>query len=516
MMLIWPGVRSSGRIAGLAGLACVVAILGCATRVDPVSRGDENQRTEAQSGQGICAQQGWYGDGHCDRFCLAPDVDCGDVSQRPAQVVAEIEAFNASLSADARHSKYCKMASSPFVFYRGVNHLYWKDLASDRRLGLFGGDRTKIWLQGDLHAYNYGSFDNDKGKVVYDLNDFDEVIIADYQMDVWRMAVSLVLIAEQNGGFPTSSLAEILDSLSESYLDTTASYRGNDDERDASFTAANTYGPLDNFLRDIEDSESRRDMLDKWTNAGTGGRIFDRSLAKLTAADPAVEAEIRAAMPRYQTTVARRLQNDPDYFAVKDVARRLAAGTGSLGVPRYYVLIDGQTDGQDDDRILDVKKQGLPSAYPYLTASEHSQIDRAATAQARRTIAGYRALASDADDHLGWMRLSDGDYSARERSPYTEAFPTETLTSKSQFIDMAEQWGMILASAHARSDKDHDASIIDYSFDKQVDILTDGHHGAFRALLREVASVYAAQVNEDYRSFTAHLADSCNRAAPEK
>ena len=45
------------------------------------------------------------------------------------------------------------------------------------------------------------------------------------------------------------------------------------------------------------------------------------------------------------------------------MAERLHAGVGSLGVKRYYVLIEGPSTGQSDDRILDVKAQGAPSAW---------------------------------------------------------------------------------------------------------------------------------------------------------
>ena len=474
---------------------------------DALRSNTDQQQADELFSDDSCSDLGWYGDGTCDRFCRAPDPDCGDPSLRPAEVITEIEDFNASIP--TRQDKYCKMATSAFVFYRGTDHLYWKDLATDRRLGLFGGERTKIWLQGDLHAYNFGSFDNDDDIVVYDLNDFDEVVIADYQMDLWRMATSLVLIARDNGELSSSDVADILDAFSESYLDTVASYRGNNDERGMYYDAQATYGRLDNFLEDVESTESRREMLDKWTIDVGSTRDFNLTLEKLAAVDPAVDAEIRAAMDSYRATVANSLQDDASYFEVKDIALRLGAGTGSLGVPRYYVLIEGKTSGDNDDRILDVKQQGLPSAYPYLSASERSMLDQFDGNQAQRTIVGYRALAVGADDHLGWMSLSDGVYSVRERSPYKEAFPTETLDTNSRFLDMAEQWGAILATAHARSDKDYDSSYISYSFDKQVDLLTDHRHSEFRSLVREVAEVYADQVADDYLAFTDHIAGLC-------
>lgn len=50
--------------------------------------------------------------------------------------------------------------------------------------------------------------------------------------------------------------------------------------------------------------------------------------------------------------------------------------------------------------MLDVKRQGAPAGAPYLAAAEQDLLDAAVANQAERTIAGYRALSSDADDHL--------------------------------------------------------------------------------------------------------------------
>ena len=71
------------------------------------------------------------------------------------------------------------MAESAFTFLRGTAHLFWSDPGADERLSDFGDPRVRGWVQGDLHTDNFGAFDNDRGTVVYDLNDFDEAVLAD-------------------------------------------------------------------------------------------------------------------------------------------------------------------------------------------------------------------------------------------------------------------------------------------------------------------------------------------------
>ena len=440
---------------------------------------------------------------------LAPGAARFDSTvDRASWVVDEIEAFNAGLSAADREAKFCKMVATAFSFYRGTNHLFWHDHAGDARFGDFGGSGTQIWLQGDLHAQNYGAYDNDEGTVVYDLNDFDESVIADYQWDVWRMAVSLALVADENAVFSSSDVDSFLDSFSETYLDTVAAYRGNHDEVGAMFTKSNTYGLLDELLTDVENENSRAEMLGDWTVLAGGVRVFDLTNPDLAAAAPAVETAIAAAMPDYIATTGGDLKGISGYFAIKDMAARLNAGTGSLGTPRYYVLVEGASGSQDDDRILDIKRQGEPSAWPYLSDAERTRTAAAAGNHAERTVVSYRGLVAKADDHLGWMTLSDGAYSVRERSPFKKSFPTEDLTTETRFTKLAEQWGAILATDHARADKDYRADIIDHSFDKEVDLLTDGSHSLFRALVREVVQGYAPQVQDDYAAFAAHVAGS--------
>lgn len=432
----------------------------------------------------------------------------GAPARRSPRVIAEIEAANAGLSARDRASKYCKMAAGPLPFYRGTNHLFWSALAGDARLDVFGGPRTRIWVQGDLHTQNYGAFQDDDGTVIYDLDDFDEAVIANYQWDVWRMAVSVALAAGGDG------IDALVDAFSESYLDTLADYAGNNDERSTSFTRRNTDGPLRDFLAQVERAGSRAQLLDAWTRQEGGARVFDLALDDLEPVAPAIAAAVSAAMPAYIATTGGKLRTIPGYFTIKGIARRLDAGLGSLGVPRYYVLIEGESADVDDDRILDLKRQGTPAAHPYIDSAERALTDAAAATPAERTITAFRALSRDADDHLGWLALADGTYSARERSPHKKTFPTGSLNRGKRFRRMAEQWGAVLATAHARADEDYRGGIIDYSFDDDVHARTDGRHEDFRALVRDVVRWYLPRVHADYRDFADHV--SANGLCPRR
>jgi uncharacterized protein (DUF2252 family) len=426
-----------------------------------------------------------------------------------SDAVSEIQSWNANLSSSDKNAKYCKMQSSEFVFYRGTNHLYWQDFANDSRLSTFGNSHTKTWLQGDLHAYNFGAFDNDDKTIVYGLNDFDETIIADYQYDVWRMAISIVLIMRENNkngvvSLSTSEQKDVIDEFSETYLDAMRDYRGNSDEVSQIFTKHNTYGRLDNFLDDVESNNSRLEMLDDWSKLVNNRRQFNLDSEDLQSVSSSTKSALSVGLANYGSTLSGGLNYESHYFEIKDVAKRLNAGTGSLGTQRYYILIESETTSNSDDRILDIKLQGKPTPYYYISDTLGFAND------AERHAIGYKALSNNTDDHLGWLTFDNKNYSVRERSPFKKSFKTDVeLSSETRFVKLAQQWGNILASSHARADKDYNSSYVADSLDKEIDNKTDGKHSAFRALVRDIAFSYANQVESDYQSFKDEVNPSC-------
>ena len=426
---------------------------------------------------------------------------------RTELVVREVSSANTALSSSSRTEKYSKMKESPFAFFRGSNPLYWKDFGAAVLTPYGGASTTRTWLSADAHVQNTGAFDDDQGDIVFGLNDFDESVIGDYQLDVWRMAVSLLLVARENG-FGSADQEVLVDAFSEAYLNALADYAGNDGETTRKFRAGNTYGLLNDFLEDVGDGQSRAKLLSKWTVKSGGVRRLDTANnADLAAVTAAVDSDVRSRMNDYRATLSGGSTWPSGYFTVKSVARRLHAGIGSVGIPRYYVLIEGATTAQDDDRLLEVKAQGTPSAWAYLGATGVSQTSAACgDNMALRGVTAAKALGYRVDDHLGWMMLADGaPYSVREVSPWKASFDTTRLTTLTRFVNLAEQWGQVLATHHARADKDWDASVLPHSLDGEVTSRTRGDHAGFRARVRGLATDYANQVKYDFDSFRANF-----------
>lgn len=48
-----------------------------------------------------------------------------------------------------------------------------------------------------MHMDNFGAFQNEKGEIVYDVNDFDEGYVGSYLYDLIRMSVSIGLYMDE-------------------------------------------------------------------------------------------------------------------------------------------------------------------------------------------------------------------------------------------------------------------------------------------------------------------------------
>lgn len=162
-----------------------------------------------------------------------------------------------------------------------------------------------------------------------------------------------------------------------------------------------------------------------------------------------------------------------------DIARRLLAGTGSLGTNRY--IAGGKGGKLNQNHILDIKRQSKPTAYTYLGEQAQREFEERFKNDAQRYTKGYKALTRRTDKHLGWMHLDSGD-------------PDFPAGYYSVFSEMAEQWAEILAADHTRANKNLPKFVHQFQ-------LTNNQDEAFRNLAREITFSYTAQVMVDWQFF---------------
>jgi len=439
---------------------------------------------------------------------LSPGLFAYDVhlaAPRDIEVMARLNQFNQTLDPAIKALKYCKMQSSPYLFYRGSNHLYWQDWYQQPILKRFANDKTQIWLQADLHADNFGAYADAQGHIIYDLNDFDESFIADYQYDLLRMATSLYLIAAQQ---QLDKADKAVNEFAQYYLEQLQALNNHDKSQQLIFTVDNSQKILRKFLKKVKKKKSQAKMLAAWTQIHAGKRLFKPDHPDLAPVDTDLYAQLVQAMQHYPSHTV--LSDSNAWFQIKDIAKRLHAGTGSLGTARYYVLIEGSSPDNADDQILDIKQQNKVAAWAFLNPTEQQSYTQRYPNDAKRHAQAYRALTLHTDVYLGWFHWQNVDYSVRVRSAYKKTFAIEQLNSNKALKKMAQQWGTILATAHARADQDE---LIPYSFKQQVSQQVSNHK-AFSKQLQTLAQVYAQQVQWDYQALKQNYQADCDSLFP--
>jgi uncharacterized protein (DUF2252 family) len=244
--------------------------------------------------------------------------------------------------------KYRAMRASTSAFLRGTCGLFYARLP---RGGVFKS-APPVWVCGDLHLENFGSYQGDRRLVHFDINDFDEAALAPASWDLVRLLTSL-RVAAGDLGLGEAQAQALCHRYLAAYAEALAQGKAYWVDRDIA----------QGLVRELLDglrSRSRPQFLDARTVLMRGRRRLRVDGPK---ALPATAAQ-RAAVKTFMQDFARQ-QPDPAFFRVLDVARRVA-GNGSLGLDRYVILVQGK-GSPDGNHLLDLKPARASSLLPRLS-----------------------------------------------------------------------------------------------------------------------------------------------------
>ena len=408
---------------------------------------------------------------------------------RPDWVREQVRHRDRKLEPRFRKVKWGLMAQSPFQFFRGSDHLFWADFAQSGLLEDFGGGKgTRLWLFADAHCDNFGSFTDPTGRLVYDLNDFDEAVIADYQMDLWRLCVSLVLLGREMKQGPKTQHRMAYEAA-RGYWRELKSCRWYENVRHSPWDEEQASGSLRHYLSHVRKHEGYVSMLERWTKADRKGLCFRVPGHKdLEAVPKAAGKKLEKALRHFAQDLKPWPADKPRLFEMQDLARRLNAGIGSEGLPRYYALVRVSEDGAKPYRILEIKEQVKPCPWDHLPKkARRKTLDLSGEDQALRVVLATGALARHPDPWLGMVHFQGADFSIRELSPYKGVMPPEMVDDTA-----AHQLGGILARAHCRASD---------SFAQKAFDLIRKDKKAFRKQCAQIALAYADQVEADHKAF---------------
>lgn len=263
-------------------------------------------------------------------------------------VVEEILRFNRGRDPRRLALKYKAMRKNAFAFLRGTCHLFYADLPQDAVLS----KAPITWICGDLHLENFGSYKGDNRLTYFDLNDFDEACLAPCTWELLRLLSSVLVGASTLNVNEPEALA-----LCRCFLD---AYRLNLIDGKPRWIER----PLaDGLVKDLLNELRGRDrgwFLDKRTKLKGGRRelrVDDKS-KKAVETPPEERKKVIAFLKDFANE-----QKHARFYKVLAVADRIA-GTGSLGVKRYVVLVKGR-GSPNGNFLLDIKeaRPAAPCAY---------------------------------------------------------------------------------------------------------------------------------------------------------
>jgi len=110
---------------------------------------------------------------------------CYNCTYRCQNVLESLKFHALNINNRVRALKFRSLAASLPKFFRGTDHLYLEDVFNipySSKYFNFNTLKTRTIVNADLHTYNFGAFDNSRMQIIYDQNDFDQVMIGDYQV----------------------------------------------------------------------------------------------------------------------------------------------------------------------------------------------------------------------------------------------------------------------------------------------------------------------------------------------
>ena len=438
-----------------------------------------------------------------------------DPEQRREHLVAVLlDAFAPLIEADpaAFRKRFRKMAASPWTFYRGSACLFYADVAAEEVAGTdrWADERTsRVWIQGDLHAENYGTYMNDQGQLVFDVNDFDEAYLAPFTWDVWRMAASLALLGVAKA-FADADIERMVTAYCRAYTEQVRAFATKDDDSAFALRLDNTDGPVHDALERAR-AARRIDLLDAETVISDGpGSTTDRRFRESPhhrRLDDAERAAVQDAFDRYLETIPDAKRGERIEYVVKDVVGRSGIGIGSAGLRTYSLLLEGRTQAMENDVVLSMK-QGVVAA-PSRVVGRPVGRDGSTelfTDHGHRTAVSQRALQAHADPWLGHTSIDGVGYVVSEVSPYTADLEWDDVDEPDQAVALLRDLGRATAKVHCVADAASDSgegSAVPFQVEEAVVAVLDAAGGdeEFAADAVAFAAGYAEVVRDDFRLF---------------
>ncbi|MGW8767125.1 DUF2252 domain-containing protein [Streptomyces sp. NPDC055815] len=408
-------------------------------------------------------------------------------------------AFGELLAADpaAFRVKFRKMAGSAFAFYRGTACLFYADLEQEALGGPYLDEQTgRVWIHGDLHAENFGTYMDANGRLVFNVNDFDEAYVGPFTWDLKRLSASLALIgyAKALSDEQITELVRIYAAAYRERIHVLAAGAKSDDV--PGFTLETADGALLGALREAR-ALTRFGLLDSMTEIREFERRFSAGGGSIEL-DAATRYKVLAAFDGYLETLPESSLARPDSYRVKDVVGRRGIGIGSAGLPSYNILLEGNSDALENDVVIYLKQAQTPAVSRHVTDAAVREYFQH---EGHRTVISQRALQAHADPWLGWTELDGSGQLVAEVSPYAVDLDWSDIDDPQDIAATVADLGRATATMHAAADDSSGHSLVPFSTERAIDAAIAADEEGFAELLVDFAHAYGARARADHQIF---------------
>ncbi|MGY1634423.1 DUF2252 domain-containing protein [Geodermatophilus sp. SYSU D01186] len=345
--------------------------------------------------------------------------------------------------------KFDKLAGSVFHFFRGTNLLFYRDiLGEDARM-------PTVLALGDVHPGNFGVMPSSDNVPVFGVNDFDDSFYAPFTWDLKRGVVGFVLGAAEKSGLGRKKQRGVAERFVRGYIEGIAAYATDLTEQDEQLRLDNAPPMIAELIQGVLERGRPEWLAETVLNEyGTGFRTDDE-LVPVSSRRPEFQDLVDRYVRENDVTVPARAGG----MRVKDVAERKGAGTASLGLTRYYVLIEGPRADGTDDLLLEFKR-ARRSALAGLVPPSGFEVD----GQGDRIRHAQRVHLVNGDVFYGSVDFDGHSFLVRERAPFRGDISLGAL-SAGEWKEYAGVCGRVLAHTHAMSDEN---GLIDYDVEPAI------------------------------------------------
>jgi uncharacterized protein (DUF2252 family) len=384
--------------------------------------------------------------------------------------------------------KYERMLASPFGFFRGAVPVMAADLAALPNTGILSQ------ICGDAHVRNLGAYAAPDGRLIFDINDFDETCTAPFEWDLKRMATSLVLAGRENGMKGAACRDAVL-LLAESYRRLASKLAAMPVLELARYQVhrLQRVTPVSDALHKAE-RETALSTMARFTHpaeedkTGRATRRFKQEPPVQTRLPPAQRRAVLGSFASYRISLLPERRHFFAQYEPIDFAFRVV-GTGSVGLRDFLVYFEG--NGGNDPLFLQFKEEPGSAYAPYLATQGAAA--RVPMHQGQHVVEGQRAMQWQSDPLLGWTTIANRDYLVRQFHDHKASVDIQTLEGEG-LAEYAQLCGELLARGHARSGDVH--LITGY-------LGTGASQDSFDQALASFAESYADQTEADWKVLVA-------------